>query len=283
MFVGPTLQTSATTANDFSNVVTYIVEASDNTRQNYYIDVTKFTGLPIVYINTLGEAEITSKDEYISATISIDGSRNFQELAQTNIRIRGRGNSTWETHPKKPYQIRFNDKTSILGMPEDRRWLLLAEYSDKSMMRNKVVHVLALGSSTNLVWTPTSEYAEVYLNGEYNGTYNISQKVEQTANRLDIGDQGFLLEIDQMFRLKADDVYFRSEQFLLNIKEPNVAENDDNYNFIETYISDFENALYGSNFKNLTTGYAKYIVVDSVVDWYLINEITKNVDSKFFF
>ena len=159
-FVGPTLQTSATTANDFSTVVTYIVEASDNTRQNYYIDITKFTGLPIVYINTLNAAEITSKDEYISATISIDGNRNYRQLENTAIRIRGRGNSTWAvSHPKKPYQIRFNDKTSILGMPEDRRWLLLAEYSDKSMMRNKVVHTLALGSSTNLVWTATSEYA----------------------------------------------------------------------------------------------------------------------------
>ena len=119
--------------------------------------------------------------------------------------------------------MKLSDKSAFLGMPEDKKWLFLAEYSDKTMLRNTIA--FELGYMSNLDWTPAGEFAEVYLNGEYNGTYNITQKVEESDNRVALGDTGYLLELDQLDRIDPDDVYFEStvtERFIINIKEPDL-------------------------------------------------------------
>jgi hypothetical protein len=165
-------------------------------------------------------------------------------------------------------------------MPEKKKWLFLAEYSDKTMLRNTVA--FEMGYLSNLDWTPKSQFAEVFINDEYNGTYNITEKVEEGGNRVDLGDTGFLLEIDQLDRQNADDVYFYTGQFLVAIKEPELQWDDQQYQYIESYINEFESVLFSSNYTDPINGYAKYIDVDTFVDWYLISEITKNVDSRSF-
>jgi hypothetical protein len=194
--------------------------------------------------------------------------------------MRGRGHSTWGLHPKKPYQVKFEDKTPVLGMPEDKRWVLLAEYSDKTFLRNKIA--FHLGHLSLLEWTPQSEYAQVYLNGEYQGLYLVTQKVEESKNRLNITDEGFLLEIDDWSHLNPDDLYFQSDYFLINIKEPELDGPGSESQYIEGYIDDFEKALFGSNFRDPQKGYRAYIEVQTVVDWFVINEIAKNVDAQWY-
>jgi spore coat protein CotH len=272
-------QISEKTYNDFTNIVTYKVKTTDGREKNFDVDVTYFTGLPIVYLNTNGVA-ITSKDYEIPGKISINGLRNPNSLAETAMAIRGRGNSTWWIHPKKPYQLKFSTKTPVLGMPEEKKWIFLAEHSDKTLMRNKIA--FEMGYLSVLDWTPKCEHAEVYLNNSYNGTYNITQKVEVGSNRVNIGSTGYLLEIDQFDRLEAGDVYFYSNDFLLNIKAPSLGFDTEPYNYIKNLIKEFETALHGSQFKDPNIGYAKYIDVDSFIDWYLISEITKNQDSQSF-
>ena len=284
------LQTSEITANDFTQLVNYRVTNDSGMSSNYNVDLTKFTGLPIVYINTDNGVAIDSKDYYVTGTISVDGGRNISDMQATSIEIRGRGNSTWDLHPKKPYQMKFENKESFLDMPDDKKWLFLAEYSDKTMIRNSIVY--EMGYMSSLDWTPQGEFAEVYLNGQYNGTYNITQKVEQKSNRVDIGNDGFLMEIDNISRIKPDDVHFATDEFsIIVVKNPNIDREDENdtayladpnYIYIKNFVNEFEDALFGSNFTNPTSGYAKYIDVDSFIDWFLINEIIKNVDAMQF-
>jgi spore coat protein CotH len=162
-------------------------------------------------------------------------------------------------------------------MPSKKRWLFLAEYSDKTMLRNTIT--FEMGYLSRLEWTPKSTFAEVYINDEYNGTYNITEKVEEGSNRLDIGDDGFLLEIDQLDRQDPEDVYFYTDKFLVAIKEPNLDRDDEQYNYIKRHINEFEAALFASDFTDPENGYTQYIDVDSFVDWYLINEITKNAST----
>ena len=162
-------------------------------------------------------------------------------------------------------------------MPEDKKWLFLAEYSDKTLLRNRLV--FELGRLSSLDWTPSGRFAEVYINDLYNGTYNITQKVEEGKHRVDIGEGGFLLEIDQIHRLDPDDVYFYGKDSLFNIKEPNLQSGDTQYKFIENFLNQFEEALHGSDFADPEVGYLSYIDLDSFIDWYLINEISKNQDS----
>jgi len=163
-------------------------------------------------------------------------------------------------------------------MPEDRKWIFLAEHSDKTLMRNSLA--FEMGYISNLDWTPEHQYSEVFINGEYNGTYNITQKVEASENRVNLGANGFLCEIDTPDHLEEGDIYFNSTQFTVQIKEPEIDFESQEYNYIKNHIIEFENVLYSSNFKDPQNGYRKYIDVETFVDWYLINEIAKNVDSK---
>lgn len=273
-------QTSGSTENDFTDLVTYTVTTADGRESDYRVDLMKFTGLPIIYLQTDDNLAIESKEDYVEGTIVVDGGREFAGLAERSMKIRGRGNSTWGLHPKKPYQMKMSDSAEFLGMPKDKKWLFLAEYSDKTMLRNTIA--FEMGHLSSLDWTPKHQFAEVYLNQEYNGTYNITQKVEEDGDRVDIGDDGYLLEIDQPERLDADDVFFNTEQFLINIKSPDLNWDDSQYVYIKQLINDFETTLFSNNFAHPDSGYAQHIDIESFIDWYLISEIVKNQDSQSF-
>ncbi|MEM1328417.1 MAG: CotH kinase family protein [Bacteroidota bacterium] len=279
LFIKNKQQNSGKTAVDFSKPFQYKVVAQNNDQKIYHVTVTYFTSLPIMYLNTNDNTPVVSRDEYKDATVRMYGGLQFSDLEQQDVRIRGRGNSTW-SFPKKPYQIRFEDKTSVLDQPEDRRWILLTNYSDKTMLRNTLA--FQLGQMSDLVWTPNDEPIELFLNNEYVGTYLLTQKVEVTKNRLSLSDDGFLLEADQPGRLDEDDVYVETDRLLFNVKEPNIEFDDRDYDYIQNYLQEVETAIYGTNFKDANNGYAKYLDVESFVDWYLIHEITKNVDSRFY-
>ena len=162
------------------------------------------SGFPVVKIKTnqvVGPA--MDKSSYVEGSLEIIGDGNFEGLEETTMKIKGRGNSTWwictdasagAVVGKCPYQVKFGDKTSILGMPEDKKWVLLAEKSDKSMIRNKIARYM--GELSDLEYTPNAEYVELFINEDYQGTYLIGQKVEESSNRVDIGDDGYLIEID---------------------------------------------------------------------------------------
>lgn len=280
------------TVNDFTSLVEYKVSKSNGVSKTYTVDLTKFTGLPIVNITTDGNMPIVSKEDYITGTVTVDGGRGFDDLDSTIMEIRGRGNSTWGA-PKKPYQMKLDSKEKFLDMPKQKKWIFLAEYSDKSMLRNTLA--FELGYLSSLDWTPKSEFAEVYINGEYSGTYNVSEKVEEKSARVDIGDEGFLLEKDTNVqeRVDPDDVYFNTSAYqgddVIVIKEPSIDRIDENdfayeqdsrFIYIRDYINAFETVLFGDNFADPINGYASYIDIDSFIDWFLINEIAKNVDAK---
>lgn len=165
-------------------------------------------------------------------------------------------------------------------MPKDKKWIFLANHSDKSLLRNELA--FDLSRLSNLDWTPESEFAEVVLNNNYRGLYQITQKVEESSRRVDIGDDGFLLEVDQLDRLDDDDVYFETRHYLFNIKEPSLEYEDEKYTYISERLQEIENALTGDNFRDSEEGYAQHIDIDSVIDWYLINEIAKNQDAIFY-
>ena len=112
-------QISGQTTNDFSGIQTYRVNTDNGKTGQYEVDMTYFTGLPIIYLQTDNNLTIDSKDSYFTGGLSMEGGRQFNDMNSTSMKIRGRGNSTWG-HPKKPYQLKFDEKTEMLGMPEDK-------------------------------------------------------------------------------------------------------------------------------------------------------------------
>jgi len=275
--IGDKPQLSGVTVNDFSKAINYTITDENGLSKDFVVEVSLFTGLPIINIYTNDSLEITSKEDYIIGYVNIWGGIPYNNMSG-DMKIRGRGHSTWENHPKKPYQLKLNTEAEVLGMREARKWIFLAEYSDKTLIRNSLA--FEMGYISNLDWTPQYIFSEVFINTEYNGTYNLCEKVEAGINRVNIGDNGYLCEIDTPDHLAPDDIYFNSTRFTIQIKEPETTTNSEKFNYIKNHIIEFEEVLYSDNFKDPENGYQKYIDVPSFVDWYLINEISKNLDSK---
>lgn len=276
--LGGVQQNSGSTNQDFTQILTYRVTNEAGTTKDYKVDLTRFTGLPIIYLTT--EQAIVSKEDYVDGTFRLEGGRHYESVDEMVMKIRGRGNSTWALHPKKPYQMKLDSKRNLFGMLEDKKWLFLAEYSDKSLLRNHLA--FELGRRTSLRWTPSGHFAEVFVNGAHDGFYHITEKVEDGSNRVDIGDTGFLLEIDQPSRLDPDDVSFRTDTYLINIKEPGLDYSDPEFAQVRAHINQFESVLFSANFADPVAGYRAYAEVDSFIDWFLVNEIAKNVDAQWY-
>lgn len=236
--------------------------------------------LPEIKIETKDNQDIISKDDYITGTFEFFSNDYEFENFSFPIKIRGRGNSTWN-FPKKSYQFKFDEKYNLFDMPEDKKWLMLANYSDKTMIRNAVA--FELGYLSSLDWSPGSHFAEVSINGKSNGLYQFTEKVETgDSNRVKIGDQGYLLEVDQLDRIDDDDIAFwTNKKLLFVVKDPDLEWGSIELEEIESYVNKTENILYSETFKDPDLGYSKYIDVDSFVDWYIINEISKNNDAIF--
>lgn len=115
-----------------------------------------------------------------------DGSIVYHD---TLTQIKGRGNSTWLLD-KKPYQIKLNKKTDLLQTGaednETKTWVLLANYSDLSMMRNTLIY--NLGIELGMDFCTENDWVNLYYDGEYRGCYLLSEKVEIGSGRVDITD-----------------------------------------------------------------------------------------------
>ena len=272
---GSIQQISNKSVNNFNNLVNYELIAANGDKKIYEVNFKSFTGLPIVFINTENKKEIDSKDEYIKGELTFMG-RGFETPEFTkSIKIKGRGHATW-VQPKKPYQLKFKEKTAFFDMAEDKKWILLANYLDKTMLRTAITK--KLGNISNLEWTPTSHFSEIFINGEHKGTYQISEKIEEDNHRVNVGKNGFLVEIDQLSRMEDDDIYIESYENLYNIKFPETQMYSNEYNYFKNFILDFEKKLFSNEFEDPINGYKNLIDLESLVDWYLINEINKNDD-----
>lgn len=149
-------------------------------------------GLADIDITTDGKVDVDSKDpaDYRPCTITVAGGEVFYDY-EGRGQIRGRGNSTWEWYPKKPYRIKLDEPAPMLGMAQNRDWVLLADYRDVTHMMNNVGFTLA--HVLGLPYTNHSRYATVKFNGRNMGLYMVTEQVEQGGNRVAIDPNGGLL------------------------------------------------------------------------------------------
>ncbi len=218
--------------------------------------------LPVMRLTTDDGADITSKDDYVDGTVQLMDSSNSSNNFRETMQIQGHGNSTW-TMPKKPYNLKLDSKQNILGMAASKKWVLLANYDDKTMMRNALAFYFS--QMFQMEWTPNSKFVELYLNGIYEGVYQVTEKVEIDPNRLNIDELddtdnsgieltgGYLLEIDS----------FEGATFVFHTPKGLPVDSDDpdpptaqQQNYITTIVDNAENALYSPNFKDATTGWS---------------------------
>jgi hypothetical protein len=221
-------------------------------------------------ITTEGGVPITSRDDYVNGSMLLDG-------VQREIEIRGRGNSTW-TWPKKPYKIKLAEDAALLGTEPRDEWVLLANYADRTALRNYLA--MSLGSVTRLAFTPRTRFVDVVLNGTPIGLYLLTDQVEQGTERVDLPDKGFLLEINKRFRDQGDRGFWSAHRMPVSFKDPDEP-NRTQRQRVRGVVDRFERALYGKDFTDPDIGYASHIDVESFIDWYLVEELFFNQDSNF--
>lgn len=246
--------------------------------------------LAALSIETAGQAAIVSRDDYLDGTYSLvdaDG----QTLAAGNLEIRGRGNSTWR-YPKKPYRVRLADSTPLFGMPSSRHWVLLANYADKTMLRNDIV--FEMSRRYGMAYTPRSQFVHVTLNGRYDGVYQLTESIRIATDRVnipaleetdissDVISGGYLLEVDET---RGEDFCFDSKQtpMVFCAKDPEElldAARKPQRDYIVNYMDAVDTAILGPDFKDPVKGYEAYIDVDSAITYFLIQEMVKNVDGN---
>ena len=244
------------------------------------------SGLPGVYVD-LGAATLSDihadKDAKFGGTNVFITRGGETVLAESGAEIKGRGNSTWREYEKKGYQIKFSEKISVLGMTAAKKWVLLANASDDSLMRTKLVSEAA--KNMDMAFAPSFEYVDLWVEGEYLGTYLLGEKVEIAKGRLSLKDsQGALFEHDEDFYLEEE--YWLISDLLdrhFTLKEI-VTESDTQ---IDMAMTDFEAAvdglgklLYSTPPSELTLELLSgYIDVDSFAKYYIVNEYAQNRES----
>ncbi|MCQ2170161.1 MAG: CotH kinase family protein [Bacteroidales bacterium] len=239
------------------------------------------TGLPVVYIATENAAKIKNKVDWVNAIVKIDGNGKFDDLPKTPIQIRGRGNTTWD-YPKKPYLFKFESKTAVLGMPKHKRWVLLANYLDKTLMRNDVT--FKVSTLTSLKYTTRAQFCEVVLNGKHLGNYQLVEQIRVDKNRLNISEEnGFLYELDGRYRNEINwtdphgSCWLKSSGIPFSIKFPD--EDDITAEQIEqgkAIVAEVAGAIYSDNFTDPDKGYRPLLDVRSFADYWIVFELMTN-------
>lgn len=238
--------------------------------------------LPVVRITTQTPQNQITKDTWVAGTVAIDGGNGFEDLEQMATQVKGRGNTTWGWK-KKPYALKLDSKTEVLGMPKHKRWCLIANYMDRTHLRNRVAYYI--GQNSKLAYTVRNEYVELYFNDQYQGLYLLTEQIKVDKNRVDVtemeatdntGDAvtgGYLIEMDTNY---DEDRKFRSAStdIPVNIKSPDPEDmTDEQFNYIRDYVNRVDAAVYA---KGAGTDPFTLLDRESMIDFWICFEVMAN-------
>ncbi len=259
-----------------------------------------FSGtLPVLYINTEGHRDITSREEYLHADWWLDamGIEGYESIgtadAPLGMLIRGRGNYSWNYYDKKSFRLKLDNKQPLMGMDSNRHWCLLG-HPDDYLARLKNTMGFELSRRIGLAYTPAQEPVEVVLNGEYVGLYFLTEKIRVGKHRVNIEEQqdnetdpakitgGWLLEIDNN-PTKGSCIYFsevpgsnaRRDTVALTYHSPEVLSKQQNQ-YLRQFIARANDAIHNSD--KSSTEWERYIDIDTLAMYYIVGEMMDDLE-----
>lgn len=244
----------------------------------------QITNLPTISIHTVAAQDITSKEEYINGIVSVvydNGTKFFTD----SLKIKGRGNNSW-THPKKPYKMKLYHSAHLLDLPaKAKEWTLINSYGDKTLMRN----MLAFDFSRRLQmpYTSPAEAVDVVLNGDYKGCYQLCDQIEVRTDRVETDefdsttvDTGYMIEIDAYAYLENKKFTSQTYGIPVSIKYPDEdVIKTEHETYINNQFEKFVSSVNASDYKNPTTGFRKYLDVETFLRHFLVGEYSGNTDT----
>ena len=247
-------------------------------------------GIPRVYIDTPdkgGQASI-SKEEWkkycnirMQATLA-DG-RDTIFYDEDSLKIKGRGNSTWSYYTfKRPYNLKLDHKADFLGTGKTKRWVLLANWMDKTLLRNDVAFEAA--RRTTLEWTPSGTFVDLYIDGEYRGNYWLGEKINVEGSNF-LAD--YLYCYDTSVKENARGVEFlytaygiwnkgkKNGQIPAELKYPDL---DDFPGQEAAKVKEASDALHAKEKILYQGNWSTVIDVNEFCDWFLVHELCTNYE-----
>ncbi len=262
-----------------------VTDAAGNQRTYNLITERVTYNLPVIYIEIENGAEVVSKEEYLNATVRVDTADavgEFPSLEEKDVQIRGRGHFSWN-FDKTPYKLRFDKKTSVLGLNASKNWVLLANYVDRSLIQNYVA--MEMGKvMTNIPYHSTQYPVDVFVNGTYRGVYTFGEQLEAKKERINLEESYTEIDTDYLLEVGGSDDgdvlgrdYFHAGTLkFVAIKHPESEKlSDAQLAYLIDYVKKADEAV-----KNLSN-YEDYIDIDSLIDWVIIHELTYNLDCCF--
>ena len=236
--------------------------------------LTDHADVPRIDIDIDGGEMVSSKEYYLNAYIRINGNGVWPDM-EDSVQIKGRGNTSWnegKPYAKNPYRLKFAKAVKPFGMKKGKNWNLIAQAQKGSLMTNpmamKIARMVGTTAANDII------PVDLYMNGEYRGSYIFTQKVGLANNSVDIDERAAtLLELDRYY----DEAYkFKSGKYLLpvNLKEPDFAEGETELTFeqIQTDFNLFEAAVYNH------TNFERFVDVEMLTQFMLVNELVGNIE-----
>ena len=280
--VGGAEQKSGVTHQDYSRIVQYDLECLDKRKKTVYIKVLVANAIPRIDVETEGAVGITSKKDYVKAIIRISNCPEVGTMVSEG-KIRGRGNASW-SHPKKSYKIKFSKKQSPFGFPDNKDWVLLGNYTDRSLLRT--AYMSEVSKALNMKFTVNYQHVDLYLNGDYRGTYMLTDHVEKAKNRVNVNADGFFIEADNYYQYEP--LWFITELYhkTMTFKYPDPddgekVKDDDNYLFIQDFMNKVEKTV--TEIPNGSREYLNYIEPHSFAKYIIAEEVLANFDSNIYY
>ncbi len=237
--------------------------------------------MPILAIVTNSGDQISSDEVYAGAKISIINDKGIYEMTDMATSVKLRGSSSMYAD-KKSYKMKFEEKQNLLGIGDGKGkpWLLIANHSDHSLLRNLTAYRFA-EKLTGMSYSPNCRSIELYINGEYQGVYLLCEDNNVNKNRVaieeapdEVEDNGYLVEMTRYEGENKFDV--DTARYVIKSELSDTAAiKGKQINYISNYIKESYTALKNGDQENAK----KYIDLDSLVDIYIGNEVVKNVDA----
>ena len=173
-----------------------------NNQKKYSVTVMEGSPIPAMFFNVdktdlkrvtnqykrINKKPVDIREKADLVMLAGDGSIN---AAETLTSFKTHGNSTFFAS-KKPYQFKMEHKADLAGMQKNKTWILMANWFDISLIRNQITYDLC--REVGLASTPDCRQVELYINGDYYGTYLLSEKIQLKKGRVEITDLEETLE-----------------------------------------------------------------------------------------
>lgn len=283
------IETWVSEENDQDDDTSHYSQSSSSKEFQYLpIDDSKYpyAGIPRIVIVTENYRKIKDRETEIPAKLQIWG-KKAPDSEIMDLTIKGRGNSSWYAMPKNSYKIEFVNKQEMLGMPKNRDWALIANYADKTLMKNYLMYNLS--AKLGAYYTPRCEFVELYLNKEYLGVYLLTETIKIGKNRINIPQtsNSFIVEIDVIHLHEGqqavysdiiDPVEDNEKGTPFHILSPKNASEQD-LSTVKEHIRSFEKFLVQKS--DSVKNFKKWIDVNEYIKHYWIQEFSKNPDANF--